>query len=437
MKKVFKRLIVIIITNISRAILWQHEPYIIAITGNIGKTTTKDSIVAGLSNLHVRGSNKSLNSDIGVPLTIIGADNPWSSVWGWLVLIIKGVLAFFSSDYPEYLVLEVGADQKGDIKNMTKWLTPSIAVITQFAQVPVHISNFDNNRELLIEEKESLAVAATDLIVYNGDDIDCQRIAHKALTLNPQLHKVSFGRGMHNTLILRNAGNSYDLHSVVGTIEYDQRLYKVAINDALGDAAVISVMPAILMSIYLNGDKDGDVLETINDTIARLNDMKRQRGRMSPLYGINNTLIIDDSYNSSPKALENGLDTLLEIGVKYRRIVVLGDMKELGDRSEDEHYRVGRLIPACANMLLTLGDQASHIARGALDAGMRQSMIIECLDAKQAITELKQILKVGDIVYIKGSQSMRMEKIVKEVLDHESHNYKEVLARQEKEWQKR
>ena len=76
MKTFFKKILIKIITSLARAILWQHKPYIIAVTGNLGKTTTKDSIVAALSDKSVRGSAKSLNSDTGVPLTIIGSKSP-------------------------------------------------------------------------------------------------------------------------------------------------------------------------------------------------------------------------------------------------------------------------------------------------------------------------------------------------------------------------
>ncbi len=435
MKKLLKKILVKIITWEARAILWQHKPYIIAITGNLGKTTTKDAVVAAISNYYVRGNEKSLNSDIGVPLTIIGSDNPWFSMYKWLRVIIKGVFVFFAKDYPEFLILEVGADNKGDIKEIVKWLRPEISILTQFAEVPVHVENFDNDRESLIKEKEYLALATSELLIYNGDDLDCQRIAKRATLSNDSLEKMSFGKGLHNALILRDVGNSYDLHSAVGSVEYDHRLYKISIENGLGHAVILSTMPAILTSIYISHKEDIDTVNIVTDTIKRLSNMKRQPGRMSPLYGIGSSLIIDDTYNASPKAVENGLETLREIGAKYRRIVVLGDMKELGQRSEGEHYRIGRLMPGSANILITLGELSKHITRGAREAGLKDSFSIECDNREDVIRELKNIIKQGDIVYIKGSQSMRMEKIVKEILD-KSHNAEEVLARQDKEWLK-
>ena len=434
MKKIIKKILIKLLTLTARAILWQHKPYIIAVTGNLGKTTTKDSLVSGLSNLYVRGSDKSLNTSIGIPLTIIGSDNPWNNVGKWLMVFFKAIKTFFINDYPDYLILEVGADSMGDILSVTKWLRPQIVVITQFAPVPVHIENFDNDRELLIREKEYLAMAAEEMLVYNGDDMDCQKIAKRVGMNNDKIIRVSFGKGIHNTLVLRDIGNSYDLHSVVGTIEYDHRLYRVELKDALGVAAVLAVMPAILASIYINGqESEDDIVYVVEDTINRLNQTIRQPGRMRPLFGVNNTLIIDDTYNSSPKAVENGLATLREINPKYRRIIVLGDMKELGDKSAEEHYRIGRLVPASGNVLITLGEQAKNIGQGAKDAGMREGWVLTCESLDEVISEIYSIMGAGDILYIKGSESMRMEKIVERLLSDE-HNPKEVLVRQNKEW---
>ena len=437
MKKIIKNILIKFLTLFARAILWQHKPYIIAVTGNLGKTTTKDSLISGLSNLYVRGSDKSLNTSIGIPLTIIGSDNPWNNVGKWIIVFFKAIKTFFTNDYPDYLILEVGADSMGDILSVTKWLKPQIVVLTQFAPVPVHIENFDNDRELLIREKEYLAMAAEEMLVYNGDDMDCQKIAKRVGMNNDKIIRVSFGKGIHNTLVLRDVGNSYDLHSVIGTVEYDHRLYRVELKDALGVAAVLAVMPAVLVSIYINSQEyEDDIVHVIEDTINRLNQTIRQAGRMRPLFGINNTLIIDDTYNSSPKAVENGLATLREINPKYRRIIVLGDMKELGDKSTEEHYRIGRLVPASGNVLITLGEQAKNIGQGARDAGMREGWVLACESLDEVISEIHNIMGAGDIIYIKGSQSMRMEKIVKVLLSDE-HNPKEVLVRQDKEWEKK
>src|ERR1035437_3301181 len=127
MKKAFKKIIVFIITWQAKLILVRYHPKIIAIIGSVGKTSTKDAIFTVLSKFKtVRKSEKSFNSEIGLPLTILGIPNGWSNPAIWIENIILGFsLIIFRKSYPEYLVLEVGVGKPGDIKkNVAPWLAP-------------------------------------------------------------------------------------------------------------------------------------------------------------------------------------------------------------------------------------------------------------------------------------------------------------------------
>lgn len=122
MKSILKSLIKNILVLESRIILKKYKPYIIAVTGSVGKTSTKDAIYTAISsNFKVRKNEKSFNSEIGVPLTILGVQNAWSDPIGWLKNIFHGLeLIFFKHDYPEYLIVEVGADHPGDIHSIAE-----------------------------------------------------------------------------------------------------------------------------------------------------------------------------------------------------------------------------------------------------------------------------------------------------------------------------
>ena len=154
---------------------------------------------------------------------------------------------------------------------------------------------------------------------------------------------------------------------------------------------------------------------------------------MRLLSGMNGSVIIDDTYNASPKATEHGLKTLNEIETKGRKIAVLGDMLELGDFTRDEHYKIGQEASKSCHKLYTVGIRSKVMAEGALDGGMSDENIMQCDTSIDAGKELVQVLKKDDVVYIKGSQSMRMERAVKMILA-ETHNPSKVLVRQEKEW---
>jgi UDP-N-acetylmuramoyl-tripeptide--D-alanyl-D-alanine ligase len=153
MRSIFKKIIISILTWEAKVILHKYKPTIIAVTGNVGKTGTKDAIAGVLNqNHHVRSSAKSFNSDFGVPLTILGLPTGWNSILSWiLIVLIVFEQIIFKEDYPEILVLEVGADRPGDIKKIAKWLHPDITVITQFQPVPVHVEFFKDRQHLIDE----------------------------------------------------------------------------------------------------------------------------------------------------------------------------------------------------------------------------------------------------------------------------------------------
>ena len=169
----FKRSVVRILTWEARMVLARYQPKIIAITGSMGKTTAKDAVYAALSDiLHVRKSEKSFNSDLGVPLAILGLENAWKNPLRWAGNIVRGFwLVMRKTSYPSWLVLEVGADRPGDIRNIARWLRPHVVIITGVPEIPVHVEFF-NSPEELAREKRSLVeyMAPGGRLVLNGDD---------------------------------------------------------------------------------------------------------------------------------------------------------------------------------------------------------------------------------------------------------------------------
>ena len=179
MKQLIKKIIFNILKLEAILVIKKYKPQIIAVTGSVGKTSTKDAIFAVMaSTFSVRKSEKSFNSDIGIPLTILGCPNAWYNLFLWIKNIFSGLeLIIFSCNYPKWLILEVGADRPNDIKAITKWLKPHIVVITAFAKVPTHIEFFKDKDEV-VKEKKYLADALKKdgILIVNGDDEDCMKI---------------------------------------------------------------------------------------------------------------------------------------------------------------------------------------------------------------------------------------------------------------------
>ncbi|MBU3925894.1 hypothetical protein KJ763_01865, partial [Patescibacteria group bacterium] len=123
-KKIFKNIIVFLLRVEAKLILRRYKPKIIAVTGTVGKTSSKDAIYTILSpDFHVRKSEKSYNSELGVPLTIIGAKTAWNNFFEWFLILFKGIkLLIAKYDYPKWLVLEMGVDRPKDMKRLVSYV---------------------------------------------------------------------------------------------------------------------------------------------------------------------------------------------------------------------------------------------------------------------------------------------------------------------------
>ena len=429
MKSIFKKIISLIITCEAILIIRKYKPKIIAVTGSVGKTSTKDAIFAVMSSsFFVRKSEKSFNSDIGIPLTILGCQNAWFDPIKWCRNIFRGLeLILFTNKYPEWLILEVGADRPGDIKNVTRWLKPNVVVLTSFAKVPVHVEFF-RDRDAVIREKKYLvdALKHDGILIVNGDDEDSVKIKESAKNIS-----IIYGTSNMADLIATEIKNYYGkdggIEGVTFKVEYKENIIPVIIKGALGDKSLYSSLAAIAVGI-------SQKINIVKAAEALIN-LEVSKGRMRVIKGIRNTTIIDDTYNSSPKALISALNTLKEIKVSNsaKKIAVLGDMLELGKHSIDEHYKAGKLVADVCDILLTVGIRSRKIAEGALDGLLSEKNIYQFENSVEAGKFLQNILKEGDVILIKGSQSMRMERTVEEVMS-EPDKAVELLVRQETEW---
>ena len=480
MKNLLKKTVVAVLTGEAQAVLKKYRPKIVAVTGSVGKTATKDAIYAVVARgAHARKSEKSFNSEIGIPLTILGAPNAWDNPLRWLLNFIDGLfLIFFTTKYPEWLVLEVGADRPGDIKNVASWLPVDIAVITRLPEMPVHVEFFDSPEEV-VEEKAALvgALKHGGTLVLFGDD---GRSA--ALSARTGERVLTFGfsekaevRGGGVTLLFEPARPDDS-----GRSDGERKeMWPIGMSAHLtigGTSAPISILGGIgahTLLPLLAGAAVGHALgKNISEIVESLKSYEPPPGRMRLLRGIKDTLIIDDTYNSSPAAVIAALDTLAlvnpagrkitpvgraaqtrdippgrrddlsgraaqERGITpARRIAVLGDMLELGRHSTAEHRKIGEHAAKTADMLLTIGFRAREMAQGALDNGMPDAHILQYEDAAKAGAELENILREGDCVLVKGSQSMRMERVVEEIM-LEPERATELLVRQDEEWKRR
>jgi UDP-N-acetylmuramoyl-tripeptide--D-alanyl-D-alanine ligase len=399
---------------------------IIAITGSVGKTSTKDAVYAAIkSSIAARKAEKSFNSEIGVPLTILGLNNAWNNPILWIKNIVDGFFTLlFTKQYPKVLVIEAGIDRPGDMERLTKWLKPNIAVITALPAVPVHVEYF-SSPEAVVAEKMKLAAALAEdgVLVYNNDDpiIQAQlpHVRHKT---------VGYSRYLTADFTTANDQIVYQDNQPVATefvVAHDQQQRTITIPDTIGTQHMYACAAAVAVAYQIG--------VTLDAAVSGLQSLTTAPGRMRLLSGLKSTIIIDDSYNSSPLAATVALETLKEVKYAKRKIAVLGDMLELGKFSSEAHRELGERAADSASLLLTVGVRARQIAAGALAAGLPEDCILQYDQAARAGKELQNILQPGDVVLVKASQGIRAEKIVEEVMA-EPERADELLVRRGKAW---
>ncbi|HEY9583798.1 MAG TPA: Mur ligase family protein [Candidatus Paceibacterota bacterium] len=417
MKSIFKKIIIKILLFESRIILKKYKPKIATVTGNVGKTSTKDAIFTVLSSIHhIRKSEKSYNSEIGLPLTIIGCENAWNDPFLWLRNIFHGLeLIIFKSNYPKCLVLEIGADHPGDIESISKWLKSDIVVMTKIGDVPVHVEFFSSPEELFKEKSYLIdSLKENGTLVLLADD---KKVI--GLLKNIKQKCITFGITEMAAITASDITVLYDDHHLPSgmgfRLNYAGNSIPIKVDGVLGSTHIYPLLAGTGVGISME--------VSLPKIIESFSDHKPPRGRMNILAGIKGSAVVDDSYNSSPDALREGLVTLANLQVSGKRIAVLGDMLELGSFSAEEHRRAGIKALQSCDILITVGPRARLMSGKA----------VQFDSSFEAGEYVKSIIGQGDVVFVKGSQSIRMERTVKEIMA-EPHRARELLVRQEEEW---
>jgi UDP-N-acetylmuramoyl-tripeptide--D-alanyl-D-alanine ligase len=433
MKTFFKSLIVHALSLEARVVLLRRKPKIIVVTGSVGKTSTKDALAQALSSrFDIRKSEKSYNSDIGVPLTILNLKNAWNNPFLLLLNIVSGFFEIVRlGNYPLSLILEVGADHPGDLEKLFRWLIPDTVIVTRFPDIPVHVEFYESPEALIKEEGiPAKRIRKNGLLVLNRDDqkVFALQSGHEGKTTTYGFDQRADVIGSNVSIMYGSEGTHRSIKGVTFKIDHNGNSIPVEIRGALGIQHVYPILAAFAVGIG-QGINLVELSENFKSYVP-------PPGRMKIIEGMKGSVVIDDSYNASPVATEEALSTLRLIEGFPRKIAVLGDMLELGKFSEEEHERIGERVRGTANLLVTVGDQAKGIAAGALKEGMDGARVFQFNNSKETAEFLKKEIREGDVILVKGSQSIRTERIVEKIMAHPELKEK-LLVRQEKEWQRR
>ncbi len=423
------RILTGILDGLARLLIRRYAPIIVAVTGNAGKTTTKEAIARVLATRYtIRASAGNLNNELGIPTTIIGdvGDEYYrtgGSVRFWLGVILMGVRALVvRAAYPEVLVLEFGADHPGDIGRLASRYRPRVGVITQVGDIPVHVEFFASPRELAAEKAKLISVLGADDTAILGYDDEAVRDMRTTTRAHVRTYGMGEGADVRvSDVELRIHGDAPT--GISCNIQLGSNQMPVVIRHTIGVGIARAAAAAIAV---------GDALGiSLSDAVIALSDMKPPAGRMRIIEGIRGTTIIDDTYNASPAAMHIALDAVRQIHAK-RRVLVLGDMLELGTFSSTAHRTLGTMAGAIATVLICVGDRAKFIAEAATPL-MSADYVHTCANSREAADIVQQLLQSGDLVLVKGSQGMRMERVVLEIMAR-PELASELLVRQSERW---
>ncbi|MBP6866081.1 MAG: hypothetical protein KBC12_00890 [Candidatus Pacebacteria bacterium] len=425
MKNILKKIVTKILILESKLVLRKYRPKIIAITGSVGKTSTKDAIYTVISKFaYVRKSEKSYSRHLGLPLTILGVPNIWNNPAVWILSILRGLwLIIYPHKYPAWLVLEVGVGKPGDMAETASWLSTDIVVMTTIPETPVHIEFF-NSRKHLVEEKTRLikTLKPNGVLVLNADD-------ETVLDMKAKTKNITVTYGFNPEAILRGSEDNiyYEGNVPKGiTFRVDEagKSLPVVMEGVFGKNHIYAALAALACAHTMRFN----ILESID--MLRMHNTPP--GRMKVLSGINDSIIIDDTYNSSPIAAEGAMETLGKVNAT-RKIAVLGDMLELGRHTDEAHKNLGALAKKNSDILVVVGPRAKFIKEGAEGARMAKKNIFEFNNSKEAAEFMQGFVVPGDLVLVKGSQGVRMERVTAAILK-DKENRAKLLVRQEDEW---
>ena len=354
------------------------SPMVVGVTGSVGKTTTKEMIAAVVAaNGPVLKNEGNFNNEIGLPLTL-----------------------FNLSSKHKTAVVEMAMRGSGQIEYLAKIARPQIGVITN-----IHMSHIE-----FLGSLEAIAEAKGELLDYlpndgvsilNADDDFFEYLKNRSKARvvsfgespNADVRAVSSGidsKGCCNFEVVTPKGSFSVQIPVPGEHNIKDALAAIAVGETLGVShdAIRNALAA-----YQPPEKRSNVIPSRNGYV-----------------------VIDDTYNAGPASVKSAIKTLAMMD-GGRKIAVLGDMLELGEHSLSAHLEIGKEVKeAKLDMLVTVGELGKIIARGAIDAGMPLASVHEFDDSVGAARELPGKLKERDLILVKGSRSMKMERVVEGLL---------------------
>ncbi|BDQ04840.1 MAG: UDP-N-acetylmuramoyl-tripeptide--D-alanyl-D-alanine ligase [Candidatus Dojkabacteria bacterium] len=427
MKGLLKKLVIAYLTLLAYIKLKiKFKGRIIGVGGCYGKTSAVSLIQSLLSDkfnvFSTSIEGKGLNSESGIPFAILNIKPDLYSVKDWISYLIQGTKNLFNTFKYDIVILEMGVDKPGDMKHLTKYFRPDIGILLNSNNT--HSANFKELHETTSQSYEDLIAhengfmfeRAREVIFYNLEDpqVVAQITRFKGtkkigFSTQSKSHILEFSPSIEGTNIkLRYKNNNVTIKHKLPLLEEYKTTFELIINIAEYFALEIQSLTKAIENFEI------------------------PPGRCSLFEGINNTYIIDSSYNSSLVPAISALFLLQKIAPK-RKIAILGDMRELGDLAEKEHNRLALIAAKTVDVVITVGPLMKSYFADQFRLVKRENQQIFTFDTTKETLEfvLNNFLQEQDTVLIKGSQNtLFLETIVEALLANKKDKAK--LCRRDK-----
>lgn len=371
--------------SIAASYLAASSAKVIGITGSNGKTTTKDIVYSLLSTTYkVHKTQGNFNNHIGLPLTILSM--PLDS---------------------DFIVLEMGMSGRGEIKLLSELAKPETVIITNIGES--HLLQLGSRMEIARAKLEILSGLRSDgLFLCNGDEPLIAEGLIEADTLKPDsFKKITFGLGKSNDefpvdITFTSDGVDFTTHQAAH--QGNVQSYHLPL---LGQHNVVNCLAALIVARHY-----GVTEENIAQGLASL---QLTGMRIEIVACENGVTILNDAYNASPTSMKAAIDVLQNMNGHHKKIAILGDMLELGEQEQQFHTEIGRLLdPNKVDYLFTIGDLGKYIAVGARER-LDENNIYAYTDKVELAHKLEQMLSPHDLILVKASRGMALEKIVEQI----------------------
>ena len=363
--------------DIAREALKNLDAKVVAITGSVGKSTTKEMIAAVLSSVYrVSKTPANHNNDIGMPMAILAMPED-----------------------TQIAVLEMGMNHFGEIAYLSGIGHPDVAVIINIGTAHME---FLGSREGIRRAKLEITQGMNEkgLLLFNGDDAMLRHLDEI-----PKQRITYFGRDAD--CHIRGLEVRQEENALIFQVEAGRLRFPVALS-LEGEHYVSDALAAVAVGLKLMVPSD-----KIAQSLASFRNIS---GRQETFQSGGIT-IINDCYNAGPESMEASLKVL---GKKTgRRIAVLGDMLELGGASSAEHFKIGRIAAQMADLLFVIGPHAGKVVDGAITGGMPQAQVYCFEDRKELAKMLKKMAKSGDTLLFKASHGIHLEQVLADFLEKE------------------